>query len=400
MKTKLYSTLAGKKLAVAFFTAFLFFISTTTHAQTYTIFDPTTEFPSGGAAGAEANVVDAPVELGIKFRVTQGGTASAIRFYKGNTNTGTHIGTIWDNTGAVVASVTFTGETASGWQQMNFVSPVVLSPGITYTASYWGANGLYAASSGGLGNVTDITRGPFIIIAHNTGTSAADPGNEGNGMYDYDPAGGVNYPQTISGDASNYWVDISFTTFFPLPVSLVDFHANAGTHDIALTWKTESEHNNRGFVIQRSNNGRDWYDVDFINGSGESAISRNYTYTDKALAPGLYYYQLKQEDFDGKSKTSSVVTASINGKGTISLFPGYPNPVHSVGKIRFDLPNAQKVRLSIFDMSGKEVKVLVDSKQDAGSHINPLDVTGLGRQMYFVRLQTETQVLTQKIVVE
>ena len=399
MKTKLYSTLSrGSKSFIVSLAAFLLF-ALGAHAQTFTIFDHASEFPSGGTGGADANVADAPVELGIKFRVTQGGTLDSVWFYKGTSNTGTHVGSLWSNTGALLASVTFTGETGSDWQKMKFPTPVALSPGITYTISYWGAAGIYAASSGGINNV-DQAGGPFVIVGN--ATSAVDPANNGNGVYNYNATAATTMPATFGGEASNYWVDVSFTTFFPLPVTLVDFNASAGNTDVTLTWKTESEHNNRGFEIERSNSGaaNSWYKVNFVSGIGESSTTRNYSYSDKSLAPGLYYYRLKQLDFDGNIKYSTVVTAKILGKGLISLYPNNPNPFHGISQIRFDLPTTQKVRLSIFDLNGREVKVLMNGQQEAGSHIAPIDGADLSKQLYYVRLQTESGILTRKIVVQ
>ena len=64
-----------------------------------------------------------PVELGLKFRADTAGYVTGIRFYKAAANTGTHVGNLWSATGALLASVTFTNETASGWQQMALSTP-------------------------------------------------------------------------------------------------------------------------------------------------------------------------------------------------------------------------------------------------------------------------------------
>ena len=63
-----------------------------------------------------------PVTLGLKFYSDVPGYVTGIQFYKGTGNTGAHVGALWSNTGANLASVTFAGETASGWQQANFSS--------------------------------------------------------------------------------------------------------------------------------------------------------------------------------------------------------------------------------------------------------------------------------------
>src|SRR4029077_20819110 len=64
-----------------------------------------------------------PTELGVRFRSEVNGTISGIRFYKGVTNTGTHVGNLWSNTGTLLATATFTNETASGWQEITFATP-------------------------------------------------------------------------------------------------------------------------------------------------------------------------------------------------------------------------------------------------------------------------------------
>ena len=68
------------------------------------------------------------VELGVKFTSSQNGFITGIRFYKSAANTGTHVGNLWTDGGTLLASAVFTGETASGWQQVNFSSPVQSQP--------------------------------------------------------------------------------------------------------------------------------------------------------------------------------------------------------------------------------------------------------------------------------
>jgi hypothetical protein len=137
------------------------------------------------------------VELGVKFRASQAGTISAIRFYKGGQNTGTHTGTLWSATGQQLATATFSNETASGWQQANFSTPVSISAGTTYVASYHAPAGHYSVNENGL--ATAITNGPLTALA--SGSSG------GNGVYAY---GSSSAFPTNSFNASNYWVDVVF----------------------------------------------------------------------------------------------------------------------------------------------------------------------------------------------
>jgi hypothetical protein len=77
----------------------------------------------------------ASTEVGVKFQADRNGNITGVRFYKASTNTGTHIGNLWTSSGQLLASATFTGESASGWQQVNFAQPVPLNPNTTYVAS-------------------------------------------------------------------------------------------------------------------------------------------------------------------------------------------------------------------------------------------------------------------------
>src|SRR5262245_34195043 len=76
------------------------------------------------------------VELGVRFRSDTSGVITGIRFYKFAGNTGTHIGNLWSNSGALLARATFTAETASGWQEMTFATPVAITANTIYVASY------------------------------------------------------------------------------------------------------------------------------------------------------------------------------------------------------------------------------------------------------------------------
>jgi hypothetical protein len=137
------------------------------------------------------------VDLGIKFQASTNGTIAGIRFYKGPQNTGTHIGDLWTTSGNLLASATFTNETASGWQQVNFSSPVSITSGTTYIASYQTNVGEYSADNNYFANA--VTNGPL------TAPSSASSG--GNGVYAY---GSSNLFPTNTFNAANYWVDVVF----------------------------------------------------------------------------------------------------------------------------------------------------------------------------------------------
>lgn len=149
---------------------------------------------------AVASADDAnPYELGVRFRASTDGFVTAIRFYKGPLNTGTHVGHLWSADGTLLAEVTFTNETSQGWQQAHFATPVAIVAGQTYVASYHAPTGGYA-----------IDAGYFATAAHTNGplTALASSDQEGNGVY---RAGAdFGFPSNTF-NASNYWVDVVFS---------------------------------------------------------------------------------------------------------------------------------------------------------------------------------------------
>ncbi len=86
----------------------------------------------------------AALELGVKFTADVDGFITGVRFYKSSGNTGTHIANLWTSTGQLLATATFTSESASGWQQVNFATPVAITAGVTYVASYYAPNGHFS----------------------------------------------------------------------------------------------------------------------------------------------------------------------------------------------------------------------------------------------------------------
>lgn len=137
-----------------------------------------------------------PVELGVKFVASSNGTITGLRFYKGPQNTGTHTGGLWTSSGQLLGSLTFSNETASGWQTATFATPIAITAGTTYVAGYH-SNGFY--SDDGNFFATDTVSG--VLTAPASSTSG------GNGVYAYGADGA--FP-TSSFNASNYWVDVLY----------------------------------------------------------------------------------------------------------------------------------------------------------------------------------------------
>jgi hypothetical protein len=99
---------------------------------------------------------------------------------------------LWSASGQLLATAIFTNETASGWQEVRFATPITITAGTTYVASYHTTTGHYAVNRNYFGS--QFTSGALRVPAN-------------GGVYAY----GANstFPsQTYQ--RSNYWVDVLF----------------------------------------------------------------------------------------------------------------------------------------------------------------------------------------------
>jgi hypothetical protein len=160
---------------------------------------PLTVWPASTVPAVVDGLDSNAVEVGMKFKADVNGSITGVRFYKSTANTGTHTGKLWSSGGRLLRSATFVNETASGWQQVTFSSPVAVTAGKVYVASYYAPRGRYSATEkyfAGKG----ADNGPLHALA--SGVSGA------NGVYRYGSSG---FP-TSSYNATNYWVDVVFTS--------------------------------------------------------------------------------------------------------------------------------------------------------------------------------------------
>src|SRR5262249_39271744 len=150
--------------------------------------------PSGAVDASDTSAVN----LGVQFQPSASGFITGVRFYKEADNTGTHTGGLWTASGTLLASGTFTGESASGWQELDFSSPVAVTAGTTYVASYHTDTGHYAQTSGGLASA--VTNGPLTalasggVFAYGSGdafpSNTVHPSNHWGHVGDFPPPGG------------------------------------------------------------------------------------------------------------------------------------------------------------------------------------------------------------------
>ncbi|NOY58070.1 MAG: T9SS type A sorting domain-containing protein [Calditrichaeota bacterium] len=173
----------------------------------------------------------------------------------------------------------------------------------------------------------------------------------------------------------------------PTGITLSSFTAEIVQAGILINWTTETEPNNAGFNIFRSQNENGEYvkiNESMIPAQGNATSGVSYSYTDSPENTGTYYYKLQAISLTGDSSFHgpvSVTVTSIDIKKyavpeNYSLSQNYPNPFNPETTIEFGLPAPGFVELSIYDINGKLVQTLISEEKRAGNYQVKWDARG------------------------
>ena len=180
-----------------------------------------------------------------------------------------------------------------------------------------------------------------------------------------------------------------------LPVELVSFTALPKQNGIELRWETATEVNNYGFEIERRNISLfsssypdGFISIGFVEGNGVTSTPKEYSYMDVNLSPLNYSYRLKQIDRNGQFHYSTEVTIAMDRPlKYYSLSNNFPNPFNPSTIIRYSLPFSSRVRLSIHDILGREISILVNEEQVAGWKEVEWNADAMPGGVYFYQLR-------------
>ncbi|MFB6274215.1 MAG: alpha-amylase family glycosyl hydrolase [Salinibacter sp.] len=190
-----------------------------------------------------------------------------------------------------------------------------------------------------------------------------------------------------------------------LPVEMAGFDATTRDEAVRLTWQTAAETNNAEFRIQRrtgdgANGGAGaWTTVGAVEGAGSTTEVRRYQFTDNNLpfATDRLEYRLVQVDTDGRVHYSKTVAVE-RPVDDVVLRGTFPNPARGQVTVQYALPEARTATLRLYDMLGRRVKSVAQSKQQGRRRVT-LDVSGLTSGVYFLRLTVGETIRTQKLTV-
>ncbi|MBN1351031.1 T9SS type A sorting domain-containing protein [candidate division KSB1 bacterium] len=194
--------------------------------------------------------------------------------------------------------------------------------------------------------------------------------------------------------------DTLFTVPSPVPVELANFSAKQAGNEIILTWRTLSESSNAGFEVQRRDEMNDFERIALVKGHGTTVIPHDYEYRDNICTESCIWYRLKQIDFNGSFCYSREIQIAPQLPGKFKLVQNYPNPVtrsESGLQTNFgvELPFRSDVTVSIYNVLGQRIRVIVQEELGAGLHSFQWDGKNeagilVPAGMYLYRLQAKS----------
>jgi hypothetical protein len=205
-----------------------------------------------------------------------------------------------------------------------------------------------------------------------------------------------------------YVDDIGIIIYQITPVELLSFSADVKSNNVVLNWSTASEINNRVFEIQRAagNAGEgslNWKTIGSVEGRGTTTEKSDYAYTDESPVNGISYYRLKQIDFDGTHRIFNAEMVEFNQVNDYALEQNFPNPFNPSTVINYSIPTAGQVKVTVYNLLGSEVAVLVNEYKDAGNYSVEFSTenlkNNLGSGVYIYTLKAGTFTQTRKMVV-
>lgn len=217
---------------------------------------------------------------------------------------------------------------------------------------------------------------------------------------------GNAWDKTSNGDYEREGPDTKSDT--PVPVELSTFTARVVDDGILLEWTTESETENLGFHVYRSevlNGDFTRLTAELIPGAGTAALRHRYSYLDRSAGDNGYYYKIADVDFRGNYRFHGPVQVAGGSGGPVKfeLEQNYPNPFYGATRFSYRLAMSGEVQLTIYNLLGQPIRMLVTGPQAAGLHSTSWDGTDrhgvrVSGGAYFFELKTGEQRLLRKMI--
>lgn len=250
-----------------------------------------------------------------------------------------------------------------------------------------------------------------LIERNNIYINCGVPGTRGTAFepalfYSYTIDSATDIPAKLLSYSGSGKYDFSAGSYIPVDVELISFIASSTSEGVLLNWTTASEKNNQGFLIERKSVDEKNYinlQRNFVSGFGTTNTPHHYSFVDRKVRKGNYYYRIKQMDYDGSIKYYGPVNVEVN-ENVLSenkLYQNYPNPFNPSTTITFYLSFESIVSVKLFNIIGKEVASLIDNqKMNEGKHSINFDASkySLASGTYILQLKTYNYSTQQKLI--
>ena len=185
-----------------------------------------------------------------------------------------------------------------------------------------------------------------------------------------------------------------------LPVELLYLQADAVDNQyIKVHWATAVEVNNAGFHVQRSLDGVSFEIIGWVDGNGTISTQQNYFLDDhNVMTDVIYYYRLKQVDFNGEFEFTDIVQATLNAGEIFTISNFYPSPTEHNASIQITSTVEKEINITVYNMLGQ---ILFSNDYDIvkGKREITYDFSDLPSATYHAIISAGNEVYNKQIVV-
>lgn len=172
--------------------------------------------------------------------------------------------------------------------------------------------------------------------------------------------------------------------------------------DVVLTWQTKDTQT-RSFVVERSADGRTFAPIGEVEVAATTQADRAselFTYRDTNRLERVAFYRVRQHFGSGAERISAAIKLGMarDEEEVVALLGNFPNPFNPTTTIAYDVREAQSIRLVVWDLSGQQVRVLVNRVQQPGHYEVRFDAADLPSGTYFVRLSSRERTQSHKMI--
>lgn len=148
----------------------------------------------------------------------------------------------------------------------------------------------------------------------------------------------------------------------------------------------------------RSTDGTNFTSIGFVNGNGTSSLPHDYSFNDYNVQPDmLYYYKLKQLDFDGSSSLTYTVSAKLTGTDVFSVSDVYPNPADGDAFVNIVAPDSGELLFSLYNVIGQQENAVKINLEKGLNKVRITDIS-LAKGTYIARFEFNNTTTSKKII--